>query len=321
MAGIGGNQWTLALAKQSAKGTINATPTYKLKATGGNIMPISDRIQLAETDASRQQGDTVVVGARVEGTPEHYLRPDDFGLIAYATLGANGDAGSSPNFTHTATPASSGPYFTLYKNVGAGALVDRYQDCRITTLTVNGAAGGVLTYAPTWYGLNTLFGTSDPTLTPVSQSPLVYPQVTVTRGGSSPGTVENFSLTINNNGEGLQGDGSIYPYDYVWGKLEVTGDMTLLFENDQDYRLFFAGATTGTGFSTTVASQSLTILAQVTSNLSVQFTMSGVAITSYDLAPDPGGSPYRAAVAFASLPQAAIANYLTITTKNTVATY
>lgn len=321
MPAISGNEFTLAVGKQTAKGTPQITPLYKQKITGGDVSPTRDELELAETDASRQGGDTVIVGAHVEGSPTFYLRPDDFGLWAYAALGANADTGTGPNYTHTATPANSGPYLTIYKNVGAGILVDQYSDVRCTGLHAAGQAGGALTYTPDLYGLTTAFGATDPVLAVVTQAPLVYPQVTVTKGGSAPGTIESFSIDIVNGGQALQGDKQIQPYEYVWGQLGVSGTFTMLFESDADYRAFHTGSTSGTAWATTLFAESLTILAQANANLSVQFTLTSVAYTSYPVAGDPGGAPIRVAIGFRSRPSATIGNYITIVTKNTVATY
>src|SRR5437868_6158177 len=118
MAAVAGNVWTLAIAKQSAKGVAASNNTgYKLKLTSGDIAPQRTTVQLAETDANRQQGDTVVTAEQIQGSPEFYVRPDDFGLLAYLTLGSNADAGTAPNYIHTATAVQNIPYFTCWKNI------------------------------------------------------------------------------------------------------------------------------------------------------------------------------------------------------------
>src|SRR3954449_11830594 len=99
MAGVAGNAATLAVGKQTAKGTPQTTPAFKLKFTGGDIAPARQIIQLAETDASRQARASVVVGSRGPRAPNHYLRPADFGMLAYAVMGANADSGTTPNYT------------------------------------------------------------------------------------------------------------------------------------------------------------------------------------------------------------------------------
>lgn len=319
--GIPGNIATVAVGKQTAKGTPQATPTYKLKLTGGDIAAASQEVQLAETDASIQAGGTVKTGFRVEGSTQHYLRPDDFGLIAYLTLGANADTGTTPNYTHTATLAAVQPYATIYKAINTTTLVDRYSDCRVSQLVVNGANGGILTYDASWGGLAALFGSTDPVLTPVTQAPLVYPQVTCTIGGSAPGTVQSFTVTINRNTQFIPGDIGMAQVDYVSGKVSVEGSMALLFENDQKYRAFHTGTTSGTAPTSTIFSEALNILAQVNANLSVAFDFAAIEYTSVSVPINVGGEAIVQTLNFRSKPASTIADYIEIITKNAVTTY
>lgn len=320
MASIPGNAVTVAVGKQTAKGTPQATPQFKLKLTGGEIAPTRDLLTLAETDASRQAGAQVVVGSHVEGTTEHYLRPTEFASIAYWALGSNADSGSSPNYTHTATAASSGPYATMYKAYNSTTLVDQYSDLRIGSLTVRGGAGQALTYSAAWTGLVALLGQTDPVLAATTETPLVYPQVTVTKGGATPGTVDSFELTIAQNSSYIQGDSGLAAVDTVWGQFAVTGSLSLLFTSDADYRAFHTGTTSGTALSTTVFSEALSIAAVINANLSVTFTMTAVEYTAYPVPINVDGSPIRVAATFRAKPQATIANTLSVITKNQAAT-
>ena len=133
MPAVAGNAWTLAVGKQAAKGTPQTTPTAKLKYTGG-FGPAPDRtvINLAETDASRQIGDPVVVGYRVQGSSEHYLRSVEFHKIADLLLGTTVSTGAGP-YTHTASSPSSGTagYATLYWAVNSTAIVTQMIDSQI----------------------------------------------------------------------------------------------------------------------------------------------------------------------------------------------
>lgn len=324
MAPVSGNFYTLAIGKQSAKGSAQTTPTYKLKVTGGDISPSRQEFELAETDASRQQGSTVIVGAHVEGNPEFYVRPDDFGLLAYGLLGTNADGGTASNYVHVASMLNSGalPYFTIYKAVGSTVLVDRYVDVRLSGMKVKGQAGQPLSVELDVMGLTADFGQTDPVLAPVSQDPLVYPNVTVTKGGSAPGTVEAFELDITNNPLLIEADTGITPYDIVPGKLQVSGTMTVLFENDADYRAFHTGSTSGTTMTTTLYRQQLILNASVNANLGVQFLLNNVAYTAYPVAPDPSGAPIKVAIGFRSQRDATtLPNYVQITTRNGVASY
>src|SRR5581483_8288194 len=99
-----------------------------------------------------------------------------------------------------------------------------------TSMRIRGQAGQPLTCSCNIVGLNAAFGQTDPGVAVVTETPLVFPQMVVTKGGNVPGTVEQFEVVIDNQGSTLVGDGSLTPYDYVWGELQVTGTMTMLFE-------------------------------------------------------------------------------------------
>lgn len=321
MAGVSGNIATLAVGKQSAKDTPQTTPTYKLKFTGGNVEARRDTIQLAETDSSRQQGATVVTGTRVEGSSEHYVRPSSFGLLGYLALGAISTTGVGP-YVHTITPSASAlPYATLYKAIGSTILVDRYSDCWISSLVLRGSAGGALTCSVNWMGLKALHGETDPVLAVETATPLVYPDVTVTLGGSTTAIVESFEVTFDNQSQLIPGDTGIYHADHALGELQARGTMTLLFENDQEYRRHLTGTVGGTAPTTTVASQALTIAANAGASAIVEAIFAGVAWTEFPVNPDPGGAPIKVAAGFYSLPQAAIGDYAKLRVTNSVASY
>src|SRR4051812_31083941 len=138
MAGMRGNQAWLMFQKQTAKGTpavVSATNAYKVPFSGGSIGPVRTIDQLAETDASRDQGVSFVRTGGVEGAPECYVRDASIGALLTYTLGADAVAGTMPNFTHTITPANSIPYVTFWRDI-ADTLFEQYQDCFISSLTI-----------------------------------------------------------------------------------------------------------------------------------------------------------------------------------------
>lgn len=318
MTGVAGNVYTIAVAKQTAKGTpaVNSTG-YKLKLTAGDLEPQRQFLTLQETDATRQQGSTVVVGAQVQGTPEWYIRPEEFGLFAYAALGANVDSGGN---THTATIAQRPPYLTAWKNIGAGVLVDQYNDVTVGSLELSGGAGQALACKADMMGLGVVLGATDNTQPVVSGHVFTYPECSVTLGGVDGGKVENWTLTYNSNADFIQGDNSLTPYDVVLGRAEVNGSYQTILENDQDYRRFHSGASNGTSLTTTLTTQALDI-GMAAGTDSIHAIMAGITLTAYPVPPDTSGKPIRVAATFNSLPQAAISDYLKFVTVNSVATY
>jgi hypothetical protein len=320
MTGVAGNVYTLAFAKQASKGSAAVASTgYKLKLTGGDISPNRQLLTLQETDSSRQQGSTVVVGAQVQGTPEWYVRPEEFGLFAYTALGANADTGSGP-YTHTATIAQRPPYLTVWKNIGGGTVIDKYTDVSVGSLELSGGAGQALACKADFMGLGALLGTTDNTQPVVSGHVFTYPECTVTLAAVDGGKVEQWTLTYNSNADFIQGDNSLTPYDVVFGRAEVAGSYTTLFETDADYRSFHTGSSVGTAFSTTLFSESLDI-GMSSGTDSIHAICTNVAVTAYPLAPDVSGKPIRVAVAWSALPQTSINNYFKLVTVNSVASY
>jgi len=317
VTGVAGNVYTLAVAKQTAKGTpATASTGYKLKLTSGDVSPQRQLLTLQETDATRQQGQTVVVGGQIDGTPEWYVRPDDFGLFAFGALGANADA----SMVHTATPAIAPPYFTVWKNIGAGTIVDKYQDCRIGSLEISGGAGQAIMCKAEIKGLSATFGATDSTAPLVTQQPFTYPMASVSLGGATPNTVENFTVMINNNVDFIQADNSLGPYDVVPGRLEISGSFTYLLQDDVDYRKFHTGTGSGTALTPIMFSEAIAITL-TNGATSIAITLAGAALTAYPVPPDVSGKPIRVAATFTALPQTTPAGYCSIVTTNTVATY
>lgn len=323
MTGIPGNIASLCVGKQVAKGTPQTTPAFRLPFLSGDLVGIPNIVELAETDSSRQQGDLYRLGIAVEGTSEHAARPNSMGLALLGVLGDISSAGSSPT-THTITPNVNGvlPYFTTYKTLGAATLVDQYSDLRIDELKIAGAAGGFITYSPVWHGLSYLVGQSNPGTALVTEAPFTYPEVTCSIAGSAPGTVRDFEVTISNGGEMIPGDVGMKNVDWVAGKFGVNGTMTLLFENDQRWRFFQTGSTTGTNPQiVTAVAESLSISIVKSASLSLTLACTNVVYSAIDIPSDPGGKAFTMALSFGSKRQAAIADSITATLVNGTASY
>jgi len=323
MPAVAGNAWALAVGKQAAKGTAQTTPGAKLKYTGGfGPAPNRSIINLAETDASRQIGDPVVVGYRVQGSSEHYLRSVEFHKIADLLLGTTVSTGAGP-YVHTASSPSSGTagYATLYRALNSTALVEQMIDCQIVSMQIRGGTEQVLTYACEWLGLSFVEGATDPVLSVSNAAPLVYPHVTVTKAGSATAIVDSFELNINQNRSLILGDTGLAASQIVAGQYVVSGSLSLLFESDADYRTFHTGTAGGTTPTTTIASETLVLLAEANATTdSVTFDMDAISASTYEMTPNTDGAPLRATMEFSSRRGATLANVLEVITKNSVAT-
>lgn len=322
MAPTAGNAWVLSTGIQSAQGTPNTAGHMKQRYTGGGgPKGVRNMLTLAETDSARIASDPVVVGLRAEGDSEHYLRPDEFHRDAHLLLGQTSTTGST-TYTHTATPTASGtaPFATLIRSLNTTTLVDQIVDCQISSMTIRGGAEQAITYTKNWFGQTPTFGATDTALTASSSVPYVYPEVTVTKNSVTTDIVQSFELTINQNRTGVVGDNGLAISAVVAGQLEVTGNLAILFQSDADWRAFQTGTTNGTTPGTVLFVQPLTILLSRDANTSVSLQLANVIATAYDPPMNTDGAPISVGLDFRSQRSATVANYITIVTKNQIAT-
>lgn len=187
-------------------------------------------------------------------------------------------------------------------------------------MTIRGGAEQAITYTKSWLGLTPTFGATDTALTASSSSPYVYPEVVVTKNAVTTDIVTSFELTINQNRSLIIGDTGLSAGAVVPGRLECTGSIEIVFETDQDWRAFQTGSTSGTTPGTTLYTQPLTITMTRDANTSVALQMSNVILTAYNPPGNTDGAPITVGATFRSQRSATLGNYITIVTKNQIAT-
>jgi hypothetical protein len=318
MAGLRGNVATLALGKQSAKGTPLATPTDVYAFSGGSINPSHSTDQLSETDATRNQGATFVQQTGTEGSPEVYARDAGMHHILEGVLGTKVTTGAT-NYVHTLTPANALPYYTFWRTID-GTLWERFQDTMFSEVTISADTAGPLTAALSLQGLAATQITSDPTggwPAVLAGSVYNFNEATVTLSGGATTLVSNFELTITNNVTVQQTDDSI-PIDVVPGTFEVTLGFDMIFSDLVQYKAFHYGG--GTAQVNTIYTTSADFLFTKGANNSLQFTFpaNGLALEEFPVDPDPGGSPI--VVPVRARAQRSANPFLTAVVKNQVAT-
>lgn len=320
MVFIPGNKRLLYWGKQSAKGTLQTTPTLCIRVEDFTPNDVRQKIQLEETDALTQDGESVVVGITPGFSFKAYLRPSEWDLLGELLLGVNADSGTNPNYTHTQSPAQDNAYATVYEREPS-VLCNQYGDVRITQAVVTGGAGQALEVTMQCEALQFAAGATAPTTpAPASELPFTYPEVTVTKGGVAGGLVDQFEVTINRNGQRIQGDNGYTSLDYVNGKLQVSGSITKYQDSALDQRAVDTGSTSGTAPTGTIFSEALTIRAQRNANLSTLFTFTEVEYVTRQAGVRTDGSPIVEVLAFRTPPQATLAANVTVTTKNSKAT-
>lgn len=320
MAPHSGQFYTLGIGRQTAKGTPQTTPKFKLRLTGGIVIPELQIIDLPETDSSIQRSKSAKVGQTISGAIEGLVRGDEIAFLAYAALGASGVSGAGP-YTHTATASPTPPYFTLYSAFDSTAMVSRYTDCRVPELTIRGGSGAALGYSASFLGTTATFGETDPVSpSPSAVDPLVYPDVLVTLGGVTTDIVTGFELTSAKGGFPIQGDTGMAVSDIALGRWGVTGFLDILFETDAKWRALYTNSPSGTATSPIIFTEALTILATRDATNEVSMVMTAVELRNVGLAPNPNGEPLSMRYEFSAQPQSTIANTLSIVSKNSIAT-
>lgn len=321
MAGHAGNFFTAAIGKQTAKGTPQVTPKFKMRVTGDVVDPTVQILDLPETDSSIQRSRAIKVGEIIEGSLTGFVRADETGFLWYLHMGADAVTGASP-YTHTLTAATQLPYATIYNAFDSTALVSQMADCRVGSIAVSGGAGQALTYTATVMGLVGVEGATDPVLTPTAFEPLVYPNVTVSYNSATTDIVESFTLTSERALTVIQGDTGMTASDSVTGRWGVTGTLRVLFETDAIWRDFLTDSTSGTTHSQTINVVPLNILASRSATADeMSFDVDFAEIRNVSLVPDPSGAPLFYDIEWSARPETTIANTLTVIAKNTTALY
>lgn len=320
---VAGNTRLIYGAIQSVKGTAATTPTIVFRLRDqASLDPGRTIIQLPETDSSTQQPSNSVVGSEPNGGFSTWMRSSEFDWLAQCCLGANADSGSADPWTHTATPTQAMPYVTFW-DVIPGVQCTKYVDCRVGTLSAAGQSlQGIEVTVANIVALSASLGATEPTTptAPASDAAMSYPMVTATIGGSHPGTVDAWTLNINRNVTVLHGDNGLANFDSVAGLFAVDGTLRKIYVSDADYRKFHGGSTSATTLTTTIFAETLALLIQSASGRSVEFDSTAMEYTAATVPVNVDGAPVIEELSFRTQRQAAIANNLTVITKNAKAT-
>jgi hypothetical protein len=318
---VPGNALTLALGKQSAKGTPQATPQAKLDYIGGfGPEPNWATLQTAETDAQRQQADRP--GRLQRRRPGRALRPPRREPHPRARGPRRhrhhrlDEQDARRDADHRRRSSVLHPLPCRRRDLRG----HRDVDCQASQVQWTGGAGQALSTQVDWVGLSAILGATDPAGVVSVQDILVYPDVIATWGGTHDGSVQSFQVTVNQNRTPWIGDTGVTAFDIVPGILEVTAQLVMLFQNDQEYRNFIGGSTSATTPAVAIPSKSLSIIAAIDANNSVQWDMAAAKITAYSRGHNTDGSPLLATLTLKSKKDVTtIGNVITVTTKNTKA--
>lgn len=220
------------LGKETTAGTAVA-PTIFFRLQ--ELPQVRAAASFAEVPALDALGTAIVVPTQryAEADLSVVVTPKAVGALLAALLGAPATTGTSPNHTHTFTPKTSYPSYTL--EVQDGVAVHRAVGAQVTELTLRHSADGYLQAQARLVGMDrTTTGTP---ATPTYESQVFQVgQVAVSVGGS-PVTARatNVEATISVPKDPFQAltqvpANAVYPQ----GTAEVTARVELLFDSTGD---------------------------------------------------------------------------------------
>jgi hypothetical protein len=327
MAGLSGKAAYLAGAKQTVKGTAITAPTFRNAFSGGNIGPVRETDRLSETDSSRDQSAAYVTTSGVDGSPEVYVRPRTIGYYLMGVLGAVTTTGTMPDYTHVFKPATNLPYYTLWRNVGGSSgIIERFTDCQFGSGTFSAEAGAPLTAAMGVTGITPDRLTTEPTL-PAMDSDAVFNfnNASVALGGgvgtpTATRLIRSFECSIENNLNRQQTD-DVVPYDITAGQREMSLGFDMLFENLDEYNKFHYGGAAGVAVSANIFTTNAKFTFTIDANTEISFEFPSIAYEEFPIEPDPGGDPIVVSVRGVAQKATGVTDLVTVTLKNSVASY
>lgn len=239
----------VGLAKQAAKGTPTAEPTFVEGMTDGGAFKVDvDQSPEDQTlDASRLAVDanrgSVVPGLNYS-TRAH---AKSLGLKLYAALGAIATVGAGP-YTHTITPATDLPYVTGWGKFNS--VLHRVQDAKVDELNIEWEEAGPLTVEATLIG--TVMGFPG-TITPVvDDSAAAYFRAAggtfkLDTASAVPVTapIKGGSVKIANGVSPVILSASVVPDDVAVAHQEITVGLTLVVSNLDEWRKVITGTSGG----------------------------------------------------------------------------
>lgn len=213
----------IGLSIQNTKGTPAATPSAAAYTTAGTIIPIREVADFEETTENRLRVGQYIARQRAGGAPSFYARPILAGYLLYGVMGAKTTTGAGP-YIHTFTLAASQPWFTFWRSLG-GVDFERFVDCKINSLTLTSAEGGVLTMAADVQGIAAQFLTADAlgAMTAEATHPFVHYDSAgaLMVENTAIAHISNVTITIAAGVTAVPGN-TPWPYTIAEGMLDIT---------------------------------------------------------------------------------------------------
>jgi len=141
MAILRTNDGYIGIAKQTAKGTPNATPDMYIKFIEESGAVNFETMDLREAGDGEFVGESIKTLHTEEFGFKFYARPENLTYILGYFLGKDTVVGASDPYSHTLIRLTNGrKWLTIRKQLDT-AIIKQYDDCKIYSIEINGEAG------------------------------------------------------------------------------------------------------------------------------------------------------------------------------------
>jgi hypothetical protein len=219
----------IGVGKETTRG-VAAVPTFFFRAT----RPVSPalRVEQAEVPDVSAYGvaDLIPTARHVEGDLGVVVTPNAIGTLLTALLGTPSTTGTAPNYTHTFTPKTSTPTYTLEAQSGVG--IFRAPGMVVGELEFSHAANGILEATAMYMARDkTTHGTA---ATPTVETAVFSPThlALSVDGGNLHTLGEDLRLRLSYPKEVIQTFGTATPFDILpTGEGDITLEVTVVFDS------------------------------------------------------------------------------------------
>lgn len=251
------------IAKQSAKGSLAANPTFAHGLTGGAPISVDASQNPIEVTSGKRaytnvNRERVANGASIESLG--YMK--SLGLYLLGAIGSDTVTGSGP-YVHTYATGDL-PYLSVFSK-GIGSTIQAVRDCKVDELSLkwDGAkpvelsakvAGTVFSYPSTFTPTTDESG-SESFLIPVGGSF----QIDVVGSSLASARVVGGELTIKNNVSPTEPSASVESDDVFEGVQEHSLKLTIIPDDLAEFRKTVTGGAAGTSVSAAVPTGSVSL--------------------------------------------------------------
>ena len=316
------------IAKQTARGTLAANPTFAHGLTGGAPVQVEPKQEeLAVTSASRTTSNIVRTGTDNGGEIQSPAYLAALGLYLLGAIGSDTVTGTAP-YVHTYSVGDL-PYLSVFGKGIDPSVVMAIRDCKIDELSLkwDGSkpitltakySGTTFSYPATFTPTTDLSG-SESFLTPVGgtfQTDMIGSTLAAAR-------VVKGEITIKNNIDPVDPSATIEAYDQAEGRHQANLKLTVIPDDLADFRKCVTGTANGTAIASAAPEGSVSLLFKDQAGGTGQLLVTGAKVAFLCKFPegDPKGGPVEVELAGVPVMPAGGTAPLVFALSNAVATY